>query len=299
MPELSVIMPARNAEATIRGAVTSTLRAMPRDAELVVLNDGSTDTTRDILDALSSDARLKIIDANEGRGVAVALNILLEKTDSRMVARMDADDFSLPWRFTATMPALNRADVVFSTIVERSGKKLKPGAPLRIPAATFPLHLLMTNPVSHPTMLAKRETIDAVGGYRKVPSEDYDLWMRCAIHGAKLERISLWSLVYLLHPGQITASKAWRNQSWEDPDQAAVFADLSTKLTGRALRRLVQIAALPPPQKTAAIEEFSEVISPLLAAVTGLDGHFLRRRLDERIAWVRRFNSESAQQRST
>ena len=81
-------------------------------------------------------------------------------------------------------------------------------------------HLLLTNPVCHPTMLATRDIIDRVGGYRSVPAEDYDLWIRVASAGGRIRRLASWGLLYRIHPGQVTGNKAWRSDSWKNPDQA-------------------------------------------------------------------------------
>ena len=108
MPELSVILPARNAAGTIRRAVASTLAAMPRDSELVVGNDSSSDST--VGEAIRGasrggvvDPRLRIEDITPGEGgVSRVLTQLMERTDSRLVGRMDADDVSLKGRFRRT-----------------------------------------------------------------------------------------------------------------------------------------------------------------------------------------------------
>lgn len=106
MPTLSVILPVRNGERFISAAIRSTLSAMPRDSELVVLDDGSTDRTPEILDGISS-ARVRVL-RGAGNGVAGALNTLIECTQSEYVARMDADDIVLPMRFTTQLSVLSR-----------------------------------------------------------------------------------------------------------------------------------------------------------------------------------------------
>lgn len=291
MPELSVLLPARNAEGTIRRAVRSTLSAMPRDAELVVLDDGSCDSTLDILQALISDSRLRVLQAGEqsGRGVGHALEFLLASTDSRFVARMDADDISLPARFSQGLPVVrDSADLVFSTFIKLIGRRPVPGIPLSISSSVFGLHLLLTNPVCHPTLIARRAVLERVGGYREVPSEDYDLWLRCANDGASLTRLALHGLVYRIHPSQVTASRDWRAASWSSHHQAEAFGDLSERMVGVRLRRLVQIATLPDEaERLSAIREFESVLSPAVSRITGVQGLFLRRRLASRLDWAR------------
>ncbi len=74
-------------------------------------------------------------------------------------------------------------------------------------------------------MLATRDIMDCVG-YRSVPAED-DLWMRVASVGGRIRRIAPWGLLYRIHPGQVTGNASWRSDSWKNPEQAQVFADLS------------------------------------------------------------------------
>ncbi|MBK7822192.1 MAG: glycosyltransferase [Tessaracoccus sp.] len=287
---MSVILPVRDSEKTIRRAVTSTLRAMPRDSELVVLDDGSTDSTVVILDELSKDTRLRVLQGGDeaGRGVGPALAKLMAATDSQFVARMDADDISMPWRFRETLPLVRTsADLVFTAILKLQGQRLVPGLPASISPGAFRLHLLLTNPACHPTLVARREAIDRVGGYRAVPSEDYDLWMRCATSGARLLRAASYGLIYRIHPTQVTASKSWQIASWADSQQAAAYADLSERVVGRRLPRLVQIAALDPTSRERAVREFETLLSPAIAELGGLQGAILTRRLRARVKWVR------------
>ena len=177
MPELSVLLPARNAAATITRAVASTLAAMPRDAELVVGNDSSSDST--VGEAIRGasrrgvvDPRLRIEDITPGEGgVSRVLTQLMERTDSRLVGRMDADDVSLKGRFKRTTAAIERGDdMVFTQMIELRGSRPVPRMPYEITPEDMGWHLLLTNPVCHPTMLATREIMDRVGGYRSVPA---------------------------------------------------------------------------------------------------------------------------------
>lgn len=292
MPDLSVILPARDAAGTIARAVTSTLRALPDDAELVVLDDGSSDDTaaraQDAAERVrATGASFRVETSAEGSGgVAPALNRLLQLTDSRLVGRMDADDVTLPGRFTRGLRAISRGeDVVFHQIIE-FGARTRPMAPTGISAEAFPLHLLLTNPVSHPTMLSRRELLDGVGGYRSVPAEDYDLWLRLAASGARLTRLAAWGLLYRIHPDQVTASSQWRGRSWSDPAQAQAYADLSEQLTGERLPRIVQLPAMPRAERLRVLDSLDAAVTERSAALSRSEQALLRRRLDKRRRWA-------------
>lgn len=287
MPRLSVLVPAYNAEATVARSLRSTLRALPRDAEVVVLDDGSTDGTLGAIRSIE-DPRLRV-NSQLNAGVAATLGELLQSTDSELVARMDADDVVLPGRFPRQLRTIDRGkDVVFTSVLPFGRRR--PGMPLAapIPASEFGLHLLLSNPVAHPTMMARRSVIDDVGGYRSVPSEDYDLWLRMASAGARITRLSLPGLAYRMHPGQITASETWRRESWEDADTADAYAELAMRLTGSAAQRITSLTideSLTVGEKRAAMGEFSRRFEAALAVLPARSRRSLRSRLARRQAW--------------
>jgi hypothetical protein len=295
MPELIVLLPARNAENTVGSAVSTTLRTLPRDAQLLVLDDGSSDNTAARAEAAAKqDPRVTVVSRPGAGGLGPALNWMLEQADCRLVSRMDADDISLPGRFRLPMAAINRGtDMAFTQMADFSGWKVKPSAPIGITPAAFPLQLLLTNPVGHPTMVAKRETIDH---YRDVPAEDYDLWLRCAAHGAQMRRLGMWGLLCRQHPGRLTLAAGWRSSSWENPDQAEAFADLSEKLTGKRLQRIVAIAHLADDKKAAALAEFAELITAASAELPFGQRQLVRRRLAERLNWAKNYRPQPTSQ---
>jgi glycosyltransferase involved in cell wall biosynthesis len=207
VPRLSVLLPVKDGAATIRSAARSTLRAMPRDAELLVVDDGSRDATGAILEAID-DPRLRVIRHETPQGVAASLNHALEVTDSALVGRMDADDLTLPWRFRAQLPTLDTADLVFGSmiLIDASSKPVGLSSPWPVSPASAALHLLFENPFAHPTMVGRREALTAPGGYRASKVEDYDLWLRAVQHGARLRKLSAPVLAYRRHAGQATQS---------------------------------------------------------------------------------------------
>jgi len=288
MPRLSVLMPARDAVATIGPAVRSTLAALPRDAELVVGDDGSRDGTGAAVRQIE-DPRLRVL-SWPGRGVARSLEALLAATDSEVVARMDADDVVLPGRFRRQLHALGSADVVFATVVPWRGSGMpRVPRPAGISPRAFGFHLLLTNPVAHSTMAARRAAIAAAGGYRDVPSEDYDLWLRLAARGARLRRLALPAILYREHAAQVTARDGWRAASWRDADTQRSFALLSERLLGAPQYRLtaLSLAPLPAARKTALLAAFEARFRAAIRPLPPRERRVLTRRLGERAAWLR------------
>lgn len=214
MPKLSVLMPVRNGGAHLRTALRSTLRSMPKDSELVVVDDGSTDASATIIQtAAERDRRLRLVPTPGGLGVAGALNLGLEQSSSQFVARMDADDVALPWRFRRQLPQLVTADFVFGPVVivtERGRPSGATSGRLLAPEAAR-LHLLMGNYLIHPTMMCTRQALESLGGYRRTLVEDYDLWLRACLGGFRLRQGGAPLLAYRTHGGQVT-------RTWTPPE---------------------------------------------------------------------------------
>ena len=177
--------------------------------------------------------------------------------------------------------------MVFTQMIELRGSRPVPRMPYEITPEDMGWHLLLTNPVCHPTMLATREIMDRVGGYRSVPAEDYDLWMRVASAGGRIRRIAPWGLLYRIHPGQVTGNASWRSDSWKNPEQAQAFADLSVSLTGQELPRLVSLVSLPRDEAERELDRFVQVYTQGVASRPATSRRALGRRLNARTAWVR------------
>lgn len=296
MPRLSVLLPVHNAGLTIGRAVRSTLRALPHDSEVAVIDDASDDGTADVLARLAQP-RLKVIRSSEPLGVSAGLGRLLAATDSEFVARMDADDVTFPWRFHYQLPATaGGVQVTFTSIVEwySPGGRVKPHPPVGIQPRAFPIHLILNNPVCHPTMLARRSAIHAVGGYRNVPAEDYDLWIRLQLAGFSMRRLPLACLAYRLHGSQVTASDQWRLSSWANTLVSGCYSELAAAHLGRAYPRLNMLAI----DQSVTAEEFEGVLADFAADVSAAsytfsrpERWFIARVLAKKLASVRQMRS--------
>jgi Glycosyl transferase family 2 len=105
---ISVVMPAFNAEKYVAEAIDSILSQTFTDFEFIIINDGSTDGTADVLEAFRRrDPRIQI-HHQENSGVATAMNLGCSMARGEYVARMDADDISLPARLAAQVSYLDR-----------------------------------------------------------------------------------------------------------------------------------------------------------------------------------------------
>lgn len=99
-PRVSVIMPVYNGMPYLPLALDSILQQTFRDLELIVIDDGSTDATSEVLSAYAArDRRVRVLTLPQNRGIIAALNRGLDAARGEFIARMDADDVALPQRF--------------------------------------------------------------------------------------------------------------------------------------------------------------------------------------------------------
>lgn len=212
-PLVSVIMPARNAGRFLAPAIRSILAQTSPDFELLVVDDGSADDTAAICgDLARADARVTVT-ANPARGLVEALNHGLHAARGRYVARMDADDVSLPARFARQVDFLeaNREIAVagsWAEVIDATGAVIGAMTPPTDPAAVR-AELMQRSCIVHPSAMIRTETLRRVGGYRRAFAgcEDYDLWLRIS-EIADLANLGETLLHYRMHDEQVTWARA-------------------------------------------------------------------------------------------
>jgi glycosyltransferase involved in cell wall biosynthesis len=209
MPKYTILMPARNAESTIKSAVTSALHAFPHDAHVAVWDDASNDATSEVLQGINSP-RVSVITSPQSVGSGIARQRLLETTDSEFVAVQDADDISLPWRQKLQSTHLASADFSFTTTQRFSaiGRIHKPALPFNYSPHDVPIALIFHNPLAHSTMIARRAALDDIGGYgNSRVAQDYEMLLRAAAAGKKIKRAGVVSVLYRVSMTQISAQE--------------------------------------------------------------------------------------------
>ncbi|WP_180981083.1 glycosyltransferase family 2 protein [Pseudovibrio exalbescens] len=207
---VTVLIPVRNAAPTLMPTLESLKAQTFRDFIIVVVDDGSTDATMDILRAYQKDEpRLHLL-KNAGRGISAALNTGLRHIDSPFVARLDADDLAMPRRLRTQVAALrhNSDWVLCGSDVERIDAIGTPRGVLTSPTTPEAIakRLHEKNCLYHPSIMFRSEAVKRLGGYRSRfdGAEDYDLYLRLS---------RLWQLgslpealtQYRIHDGQVTA----------------------------------------------------------------------------------------------
>jgi glycosyltransferase involved in cell wall biosynthesis len=182
-PKVSVVIPVYNGARTLARAVDSILGQSLRDIELIVVDDGSTDATPDILAAIP-DSRLRVIrQANGGR--SLARNAALRAARAEYVAMLDADDVAYPERLARQAAFLDaHPDVAlcgtWAHRIEPDGSQHEWRQPLE--AGEIRRTMLRSDCFIHSTVMARKRVLQECGGYDESLdfSEDYDLYLRIA-----------------------------------------------------------------------------------------------------------------------
>lgn len=218
MPEVvTVVMPAYNASRYIKEAIESVLIQTYKDFELIVIDDGSTDTTPDIIDDLAKkDSRIHLI-TQSNQGVANALNGAIELATTRWIVVMHADDIMMPNRierqleFVYSNPDIVVAGSFILYINERGRIVGKFKSPLTTREIVW--EYVQKNELiglTHPSVIMRKDVVEEVGGYRNqfVPAEDIDLWNRIVEKGYGILVQPKYLLKYRLHSSAASVSKA-------------------------------------------------------------------------------------------
>ncbi len=214
-PRLSVVMPVRNGARWLGEAIESVVGQTYRDLELLVIDDGSTDETPQILtDWSGRDSRIRVLRQNE-LGLVAALNRGLDEAYGLLFARLDADDRAAPHRFERQIRVLADNPSVgllgsWAQKIDASGRTrgyLKPETqPEKIAEV-----LTRANPFIHSTIMFRTEIGRRLGGYRAAfeATEDYDLWLRMS-EVTRLANVAEPLVQYRRHGANVTARKAIR-----------------------------------------------------------------------------------------
>jgi len=195
-----VLLPCRDAEATLDEALASIAAQTLRTFEVVAVDDGSTDRTPDLLAEWEvRDSRVRVI-TTPAQGIVAALNRAAAAAQGISFARMDADDVAHPQRLERQVEYLEAKPSVAAC---GAGVRYVPRSILRdgarryekwINSVTTPrdieLDLFVECPIAHPTLVVRRQAFENVGGYRDSGwPEDYDLILRLWKAGYELGKV--------------------------------------------------------------------------------------------------------------
>lgn len=230
-PLVSVLMPVFNAEKFVEEAAQSILLQSFPDLELIAIDDGSTDQSKAILDRIRQrDGRVTLI-SRENRGLVDSLNEGIDLARGEWVARMDADDISLPHRLQRQLEWLREsgADICGSWIQPFGGSDQRI---MKYPQtdAAIKIEMLFASPFAHPTVMMRTAIARALKydkAWEKV--EDFDLWDRARANQCKMANIPEVLLNYRQHGRQVSTADHDRQNTMAQKILYRVAAEFSSQ----------------------------------------------------------------------
>jgi glycosyltransferase involved in cell wall biosynthesis len=214
---ISVVMPVRDAAATLAAAVDSLVEQTDPAWELLAVDDGSTDASAAMLQAYARrDRRIRVVRAAR-RGLVPALNAGLAVAAGPLVARLDADDVCLPERLACQRRHLDARPAVglVASRVRFGGDPARAAGYGRYVEWTN--HLLthreislarfVESPLAHPSVMFRRTLVERWGGYAEGDfPEDYELWLRWLEAGVRMEKLPEPLVVWNDSPTRLSRS---------------------------------------------------------------------------------------------
>lgn len=270
MPIISILIPVYNAADFVEEAIKSIINQTFKDIELIIINDGSTDSSGEILQNFKDiDSRIRLIQRSN-KGLIYTLNEGLSLVNSPLIARMDADDISAPNRLEYQYAYMiqHPETVAVGSYVEFINiqgqayriKKLPTGNQVQD-------NFLWGCPIVHPTVMMRTDAVRKAGGYPSefVSAEDYALWLRLLSLG-KIDNIPEVLLSYRVHENSISHMHAHQQRNSTLRAQALWLAGRleDNELCQLKIQQLIEILDLP-----------SETLRSLLARILSLNPHII------------------------
>lgn len=243
-PAITVLMPAYNAAHYIGEAIASVLQQTFTDFELLIVNDGSTDDTLEIIDTFR-DERIVVIN-QPNRGVADALNTGLLHARAPYIARFDADDICYPYRLEKQIRFLQ--DNPEYILVGSEAKYILENGDF-----LFDFHCIAYSheqvidklyfycPFVHPTVMYRKDAVLNAGGYPTHAHnfEDYLLWTSLAGSG-RLCNLTEPLIKYRLNSTSVTIDEKWRGRRFRELKRQIVLRGSITAAEGNELLAIIK-----------------------------------------------------------
>lgn len=216
MPLISVVIPVYNGEKTIKNTIESVLNQTFSDFELIVVNDGSQDSTLVAINEIK-DARIRVF-SSPNSGVSASRNRGLAEAKGEFISFLDADDLWTPDKLESQLKALQKnpqAAVAYSWSdwIDESGQFLRAGGHITVNGNAYEKLLLRDFVESGSNPLIRKQALEEVGTFDEslAFAEDWDLWLRLA---ARYEYVAVPSpqILYRISP-ESASFNVWKMEA--------------------------------------------------------------------------------------
>jgi len=243
-PAITVLMPAYNAGKYIGEAIASVLQQTFADFELLIVNDGSTDNTLDVISSFN-DERIVVIHQSN-KGVAEALNTGLKQARGTYIARFDADDVCYPERLQKQYDFLiSHPDYVLvgsdADYILEDGDFLFHFKCIAHTHAGVMDKLYFYCPFIHPAVMYPKDVVIEADGYSSDAHnfEDYLLWTNISKSG-KMGNLPEALIKYRLNPSSVTIDERWRGKRFRDLKRMAIKRGAITIAEGNEILAIIK-----------------------------------------------------------
>ncbi|HMK27963.1 MAG TPA: glycosyltransferase family A protein [Chitinophagaceae bacterium] len=242
--KVTVLMPARNAEKYIAEAMRSVLEQDFTDFEFLILNDGSTDDTANIIKQFG-DRRIRLIE-QPGQGIAITLNKGLQEARGRYIARFDADDICFPGRLQKQVKFLDEnMDHVLTgcdaEYISENGEHLFNFSCTGHSHQEIMNKLYVNCPFIHSGVMYRKEMVLKAGGYSPDAHnfEDYLLWIQLAKYG-RYSNLPEQLIKVRFNPNSATIDEKWRGHRFRKLKRNIIRRGIITKEEGEELQAIIK-----------------------------------------------------------
>lgn len=240
MPTVSVIIPAYNQAHFLSDTLRSVLDGTYQDLEIIIVDDGSTDNTRQVAESIS-DPRIRYI-FQENSGLSSARNTGIRNASGSLLTYLDSDDLFLPEKLSLLTDILEREPEIGlvagqAIIIDENNQPL--GEVFTEPIPKDITNLLFGNPLHVGSVLLRSEWQDKVGFFdQNLRSyEDWDMWLRLARAGCQMGWVAKPVSLYRFHRNQMTrddqqmtaATFAVLEKTYQDPNLPASWRMMHDK----------------------------------------------------------------------
>jgi len=211
---VSVLLSTYNSEESIGESIDSLLSQTYKNLEILISDDGSTDSTKEICKKFQlKDERVLFFSNKKNIGLTKSLNNLAQKASGSLIARHDADDISLPYRIEEQIQFMKtkKLDAVTSRSLVKQNNKKRPGISFYIPDK---LLINRKNPFIHGTLIIKKNVFQEIGYYdeRFYYAQDYKLFYDLLNKGYKVRTLN--KALYILNTENNISSENLERQNY-------------------------------------------------------------------------------------